>query len=101
MALSFKSLLKISITLFCLILIFIGFGFGYIYSNYKSEACVQRPLSYGLEKLNDMNNADFTCSCISTSTDLKPFSFNENGLISGLTTGQLIINVSQNSNWNK
>lgn len=91
---SFDSLLRISITLFCLILIFIGFGFGYIYSNYKSEACIERPLSYGIGKLNDMNNADFTCSCISSSQNLKPFSFNEEGLIDGLTTGQLMINLS-------
>ena len=71
---SFKSLLKISITLFCLILILIGFGFGYMYNDYKSGACTQRPLSYGLEKLNDMNNANFTCSCSTISkNNLKPF----------------------------
>ncbi len=77
----FKSLLKISITLFCLILIFIGFGFGYIYSNYKSGACNERPLFYGVEKLNDMNNAEFTCSCNSISGSIKPFYFNKDGLV--------------------
>ena len=89
----FIRLLKLSILLFCVILILIGFAFGYIYNNYKSGACIERPLSYGIEKLNDMNNADFICSCISSSTNLKPFSFNENGLIDGSTMGQLIINI--------
>ncbi len=76
---TFKSLLKIAITLFCLILIFIGFGFGYIYNDYKSGACMEKPFFYGLEKLNSMNNANFTCSCSSIGMD--SFSFNEHGLV--------------------
>lgn len=77
---SFMGLLKISITLFCLILIFIGFGFGYMYSDYKSESCIERPFSYGIGKLNDMNNDNFTCSC--SALGVESFSFNEDGLVS-------------------
>ncbi len=73
--------LKIVIVLFCLILIFIGFAFGYIYNNYKSGACTERPLSYAVERLNDMNNANFTCSCSAGSSNIEPFSFDEHGLI--------------------
>jgi len=64
--------LKVVISLFCLILIFIGFGFGYIYHGYKSGACIERPLSYGIEQLNDMNDDNFTCSC-SSLRGLQPF----------------------------
>ena len=63
------------------ILIFIGFCFGYIYSNYKNESCIEQPFFYGIEKLNEMNNANFTCSCNSLSSNIKPFSFNEQGLV--------------------
>ena len=75
--------LKFSILLFCIILILMGFAFGYIYNNYISDNCIGRPLSYGIEKLNDMNDAEFTCTCTGSSDSkfIEPFSFNKNGLI--------------------
>lgn len=76
---NFMSLLRIAIVLFCLILIFIGFVFGYIYSDYKSGTCAERPFSYGVGKLNEMNNVNFTCSC--SALGVEPFSFNEDGLV--------------------
>lgn len=79
----FTTWLKLSISLFCLILILIGFAFGYIYNNYKSGACTERPLSYGIEKLNDMNNASFTCACSPKSNEINPFYFDESGIYHG------------------
>ncbi len=73
--------LKVSILLLSVILILIGFAFGYIYNNYKSGACTERPLSYGVEKLNELNNDNFMCSCSSLSGKLEPFSFNEEGIV--------------------
>lgn len=78
---NFIKWLKLSIVLFCLILILIGFALGYIYNNYSNGACSERPLSYAIEKLNDMNNANFTCSCDSISGNIESFSFNEDGLM--------------------
>ncbi len=75
--------LKLSISLFCMILILIGFGFGYIYNNHKNGACVERPLSYGIEKFNRANNDSFTCACTSMSGLTNPFYFNEDGVFRG------------------
>lgn len=75
--------LKLSISLFCIILIIIGFGFGYIYNNYKNEACIENPLSYGIEKFNDINDDDFTCACTTMSGLVNPFYFNEDGVFRG------------------
>jgi hypothetical protein len=85
----FMKWLKISISIFCLILLVIGFGLGYFYNNYTSGACIDKPLSYGISKLNDMNNANFTCSC--SSAGIEPFSFTENGLVSDYMINPQII----------
>lgn len=75
--------LKLAILLFCVILIIIGFSFGYIYNNYKNGACTERPLSYGIEKINEINNNNFTCACTTTSGITNPFYFNESGVFRG------------------
>lgn len=86
--------IKISILLFCLILLVIGFMFGYIYNNYKNEACAERPLSYGIEKMNDLNNASFTCACTSISNKMiNPFYFNESGVFRGTFLDSQIITI--------
>lgn len=90
---NFMSLLKLSILLFIIILIVIGFGFGYIYNNYSNGACVERPLAYGIEKINDLNNASFTCACTSAGlTD--PFYFNETGTYEGRFLDSQILTIA-------
>lgn len=79
----FVNWMKFAIVLFSLILILIGFSFGYIYNNYISGACIDRPLSYGIEKINEINNENFICSCTSYSGEMNPFYFNETGLFHG------------------
>ena len=83
--------LKIVILLFCITLIIIGFGFGYIYNNYKNGACIDRPLSYGVEQLNDINNENFTCSCTPKYGQVNPFYFNQDGIISVTNPDNLLI----------
>lgn len=70
--------LKIVISLVCLILISFGFLLGYLYND---TSCTESPFTYGIEKLNERNNDNFTCLCSSYSGKLKPFSFNHNGII--------------------
>lgn len=75
--------LKLSILLFSIILILIGFTMGYVYNNYKNGSCSERPLSYGIEKFNEINNDSFTCACSAISGTTNPFYFNENGVYRG------------------
>jgi len=51
-----------------------GFLLGYIY---KSKQDNTSPLISDLKMINDINNADFTCSCISTNPNMITFSFDE------------------------
>ena len=89
----FMKLLKLSILIFCLILIVIGFGFGYIYNNNINGACVERSLNYGIEKINDLNDASFTCACTSAGiTD--PFYFNETGIYEGRFLDSQILTIA-------
>jgi len=80
---NFWNWVKFSILIFSLILILIGFSFGYIYNNSVSGACIDRPLSYGIEKINKMNDENFICSCTSNSGKINPFYFNESGVYYG------------------
>lgn len=80
---NFNNWLKLSIALSFIILIVIGFALGYIYNNYKNEACTERPLSYGIEKFNDINNDSFTCACSPKSYNTNPFYFDEHGVYHG------------------
>ncbi len=89
----FMKLLKLSILIFCLILIVIGFGFGYIYNNNINGACVERPLSYGIEKINDLNDANFNCACTSNSLT-NPFYFNESGTFEGRFLDSQILTIA-------
>ncbi len=79
---NFINWLKFSILIFCLILILIGFLFGYIYYDDKNESCIGKPLFYGINKINEINNDEFTCSCTSMSGNINPFYFDESGIIS-------------------
>ncbi len=89
----FMKLLKLSILIFCVILIVIGFGFGYIYNNYLNGACVEKPLNYGIEKIDDLNNASFTFACTSGGiTD--SFYFNETGTYEGRFLDSKILTIS-------
>lgn len=71
--------LKFSILLFIIILITVGFGFGYIYAD---TTCEEDPLKYSVQKLNEVNNDNFTCSCTALSGKIKPFYFDETGPLS-------------------
>lgn len=44
-----------------LILLVIGFGFGYLYASRTKG--LDSPIVYGIEKLNEHNNAYFQCEC--------------------------------------
>lgn len=77
----FIRLLKLSILLFCVILIIIGFAFGYLYNSYKTDSCAERPISYGVQKLNEINNDSFTCACTPISGNYETLSFDENGVV--------------------
>jgi hypothetical protein len=76
-----KFWLKSAIVIYCSILILIGFALGYIYNNYKNESCVERPLFYGIEMVDKLNNDSFTCSCSSLSKEVNPFHFNKDGIV--------------------
>lgn len=75
----FTTWIKIAITIFCLIMLTIGFAMGYIYSNNQNKECIEKPFSYGIDKLNRMNHAEFTCSCMAVG--MQSFSFNDEGLL--------------------
>ena len=51
-------------------MILIGFSFGYIYNNYSNQVCRETPFAYAIEKINDMNNDNFICLCLTGSTIL-------------------------------
>ncbi len=75
-----KTSLKIKLV-FVLVMTFffiIGLAFGLVIDDKKNEQiCSQNPLVYGVQTLERINNANFTCSCYSTDSDLKPFYFND------------------------
>ena len=75
--------LKVAISIACVILILLGFLLGYVYNNYSNGACKDTPLSYGIEKLNDMNDDSFTCACTSLSGEINPFYFDKSGTFEG------------------
>ncbi len=71
-----EDLIKIAFLLGSLILLTIGFSLGYIYVD---KSCDQNPFTYGLNELNRINDDEFTCTCISNSGKINPFSFDEEG----------------------
>jgi len=62
--------LKISFFVYFLVIMTMGFLLGYIY---KSKQDNTSPLISDLKMINDINNADFTCSCISTNPNMITF----------------------------
>ncbi|KKM14436.1 hypothetical protein LCGC14_1706150 [marine sediment metagenome] len=89
---SFTTWLKVSITLFSVILILIGFLLGYLYNPSDGKVCTENPFTYGIEKINEVNNDEFICSCTSLSGKIDPFYFDENGVVKGLETKQFLEN---------
>lgn len=58
-------------------LIFICLGFIVGYFSAKTNKCEANPLNYGISKLEKMNDANFSCSCVSLDKNLKPFYFDD------------------------
>ena len=73
----FIKLVKIALIIGSLIFLTVGFAFGYLYVD---KGCNNNPLLYGIKELNKFNKDKFTCTCISNSGSMKPFSFDEDGL---------------------
>lgn len=69
--------LNLIIILIASIFFFFGFLAGYFYLN---KSCLENPLSYGLKKINNINNADLICSCFSPSNKFNSFTFDEKGI---------------------
>lgn len=70
--------LKIIILLIALIILLIGFLIGYFYGD---KSCIEDPLRYGVQKLNEVNEDNFICSCTPTKKVAMPFYFDETGII--------------------
>ncbi len=87
---NWKDWLKFVIFLSCLILFLFGFLLGHLYNNYKNKSCIEDPIVYGIGKLNEVNSDKITCSCNSLSGRIKPFSFDENGIIKELKSFKYI-----------
>lgn len=71
-----RSWLLIILVASTLLLIVIGFGFGYLYAS-KVKG-LDNPMVYGIEKLNEHNNAYFECECRAP-TFPNYFKINEDG----------------------
>ncbi len=61
-----------------IMLLLLGGVFGFYISN-KSQYKVS-PLVYGVERVEKLNNANFTCGCYSTDSPLRPFYFDDEGI---------------------
>ncbi len=59
--------LKVALVTGTLICITVGFLLGYLV--YSSDGCIQDPLTYGLEKMNEINEDYFMCSCYGMEAD--------------------------------
>lgn len=69
------------IMLICIVLsLTMGFAIGYIY---KMKDCSGNPLIEGIKKINKENDADFTCSCISTKIGMVTFTFDKENISEG------------------
>jgi len=74
---NWKNLLYIVVILISLIFLVTGFLIGYYYTD---KSCIENPLSYGIKKINKMNNINLTCSCFSPNGEAESFFFNENNI---------------------
>ncbi len=75
---NWQTWLKIACVLIALIILLVGFLAGYFYGD---KSCIEDPFIYGINKLNEMNNDEFICSCSSFSGIIDPFTFNKDGVI--------------------
>ncbi len=66
-------LIKICILICSLILLTVGFLLGYLYAD---RGCMENPLGFGVERMNDLNDGNFMCKCTSN-TNGQTFYFNE------------------------
>ena len=72
-----KYLVNLVYLLIFMIVVLSGFVFGYLYNErYGNDSS----LTSGLKKLNEINNANFSCYCISSNPKLITFSFDESGI---------------------
>ena len=69
-----RKLIKICFLICSLILLTIGFLLGYLYVD---RGCMENPLGFGVEKMNDINGDNFMCSCTSQLNPGLAFYFNE------------------------
>ena len=51
-----------------------GFVFGYFYNYKANNSCTNNPFIYGIQEMNELNQAEFSCTC--DDRGLLPFSFN-------------------------
>lgn len=58
-----------------IILIIVGFIIGYFV--FKTEKCELNPLSYGIEKIEKINNLQILCTCSADDSRFKPFYFDD------------------------
>lgn len=73
--------LFISIILICgFILLICGFYIGRLTINKNSAECLNNPLAYSIKALEDLNKANFTCSCSSFDSNLDSFYFDDEGM---------------------
>ncbi len=72
---------KIDLVLIFLLLIVVGSVF-YVYMVIKSDGykCINNPLVYGAKKAAEVNDAEFSCSCIVDKPGMPTVEFNTTGL---------------------
>ena len=86
-------LIRVIYIVSALILLTVGFAMGYVYHTYQSEPCIQDPLTYGVNLLNDMNDDEYVCTC-SAYGNHEPLVIDKNGpvkntnLLQGIDLGQ-------------
>lgn len=73
-----KILIIFTLILVISISLIFGFLIGYILTD---KSCQENPFSYGLKKINSINNVNLTCFCFSTKGEVNPLLFNEKGFI--------------------
>ena len=73
-----KNKLKLAISLLAIMFLLIGIAIGFIINNQNS--CEANPFVFAVEKLEKLNDVNFSCSCYSTDYSLNPFYFDDEGL---------------------
>ncbi len=70
--------IKLAFSLLAIILIVVGILIGFVINNQNS--CEENPLVFGVERLEKLNDVNFSCSCHSTDYPLNPFYFDDEGI---------------------